>query len=111
MSVWPEGEHTWDLDTGVLALGGGATAYVTGFERHVLVSGLWTVSGTDGPDDVTALVGATFTGLGGDDRYAGSPGDGSFDGGDGDDTYLRDPGGTNSCTSVEHDPEAVCTGP
>ncbi len=111
VAVRPEGDHAWDLDTGVLQLGTGSTAYVTGFERHVLVTGLWNVSGTAGPDDVTALVGAAFAGLGGDDRYAGSPGDDSFDGGAGDDTYLRDPGGTNTCLSVEHDPETVCAGP
>ena len=32
-------------------------------------------------------------------------------GGAGDDTYLLDPGGTNTCVSVEHDPEAVCSAP
>lgn len=111
VAVWPQGDHAWDLDTGVLELEGGDTAYVTGFERHVLVSGLWTVSGTVGPDDLTALVGAVFHGLGGDDRYAGSPGDDTFDGGAGDDTYVRDPGGSNTCRSVEHDLEAVCAGP
>ncbi len=111
VSVWPEGDHAWDLDTGVLELGDSATAYVTGFERLVLVTGVWTVSGTAGPDDVTALVVATFAGLGGDDRYAGSAGDDAFDGGPGKDTYLRDPGGTNTCTSVEHDPESVCSDP
>lgn len=109
LSVWPEGEHVWDQATGVLQLDADSTADVAGFERAVLVTGLWTVSGTEGPDDVTSLLGAVFSGLGGDDRYAGSPGDDTFDGGDGDDTYLRDPGGTNTCVSVEHDPEAVCS--
>lgn len=111
VGVLPEGDHAWDLDTGVLVLDGDTTAYVTGFERVVLVTGHWDVAGTAGPDDVTALVGAVFRGLGGDDRYAGSPGDDAFDGGDGTDTYLRDPGGTNTCTSVEQDPESVCSGP
>lgn len=111
VSVLPEGDHAWDLDTGVLALDADTTAYVTGFERIVLVTGHWDLSGTEGPDDVTALVGAVFHGLGGDDRYAGSPGDDTFDGGDGTDTYLRDPGGTNTCTSVEQDPEGVCSAP
>lgn len=111
MSVWPEGEHAWDQATGVLQLDADSTADVAGFERAVLVTGSWTVSGTEGPDDVTSLLGAVFAGLGGDDRYAGSPGDDTFDGGAGDDTYLRDPGGTNTCVSVEHDPEAVCSAP
>lgn len=111
VSVHPEGEHAWDLSTGVMELGGGITAYVTGFERHVLVAGHWDVSGTAGPDDVTSLIGAVFRGLGGDDRYAGSPGDDTFDGGAGTDTYLRDPGGINTCVSVEQDPEDVCSGP
>lgn len=109
VSVLPEADHAWDLATGVLVLDEDTTAFVTGFERVVLVTGRWDVSGTPGPDDVTALVGAVFLGLDGDDRYAGSPGDDTFDGGDGTDTYLRDPGGTNTCTSVEHDPEAVCS--
>lgn len=105
-----EGDHAVDLATGELLLGPEEVVVsVPGFQRAELYGGRFTVRGTAGDDRVLVNLASSFEGLGGDDEFGGSEGDDTFDGGDGTDSYLADPGGTNTCLSVEVDPNSACS--
>ena len=105
-------DHTFDLTSGELLLGPDeVAATVAGFEDAELYQGRFTVNGTDAANSLVVNLATHFAGGGGDDVLTGSEEDDSFDGGTGQDSYLSDSGGTNTCTSVESDPNGVCVSP
>jgi Ca2+-binding RTX toxin-like protein len=98
----------WTMSTGTMTYTPGATpaqAVARGLERLSLYTWgtSWTITGTDGPDTVTASgsAGTRFYALGGNDVFDGSYYDDLFDGGTGSDTAISMGHGTDTCHSVE----------
>lgn len=106
LEVLVGGQASVRLGLRVLFVGG--SARLPGIEEHHLLGVTYDVTGTEGADRVVVDRPSVFTALGGDDVFGGSTGDDTFDGGDGTDTYLADPGGSNTCESVESDPAGAC---
>jgi hypothetical protein len=98
---------TWNLSTGQLVIDVDRPLVVTaaGIQRGVLSTygTAWTVTGTDGADELSGsgTTGTTFNGLAGNDRFQGSASDDTFHGGPGVDRSLGMGVGDDTCTSVE----------
>ena len=92
---------TWDMASDEMVVAGSVRVPVSGFEDGKLDWGIWTVTGTDGPNTLTTAGATTFFGMGGDDTFTGSPEDDWFDGGDGLDvaSWMRQ--GEDTCVDVE----------
>jgi Ca2+-binding RTX toxin-like protein len=106
-----------DTSTGTWDMGTGAMAVTFAEEISVAAPHLeqvwlntprtaWTITGTDGDDDVagdtrSALSSVFFDALGGDDTFDGTGGDDTFDGGPGNDHSLAMGNGDDTCISVE----------
>jgi RTX calcium-binding nonapeptide repeat (4 copies) len=98
---------TWDLSTGrlVIDVDGPLVVTAAGIQHGELSTygTSWTVTGTDGADELSGAgtAGTTFAGLGGNDRFQGSASDDTFAGGPGVDHSLGMGVGDDTCTSVE----------
>jgi Ca2+-binding RTX toxin-like protein len=104
----------WSMGTGLLTftLDHPVTLTVTHVERVDLSAWgtTWTVTGTPGPDRLTASGswGTVFLGGGGDDVFWGSAYNDTFRGGAGTDRSLGMGAGTDTCVSVEVLDEPDC---
>jgi len=98
---------TWDMRTGrlVFTLDAPLAMTAAGFQNLDLFTWgtAWTISGTDGPNEVSASgsEGTSFQGLAGNDSFLGSGSDDLFAGGHGVDHSLGMGSGHDTCTSVE----------
>jgi Ca2+-binding RTX toxin-like protein len=105
---------SWDMASGAMTfqLDRKITLSAPYINRGIFVTfgTAWTVSGTDGPDSLSASATAQtrFDGLAGDDVFLGSDGDDVFNGGPGLDHALRMGDGDDTCTSVERIDVADC---